>query len=97
MENKWTARYIRCFQNEAETKGQTHRGEDKTQHSIQRANICLTGVPERQQKDNGMQAICEEIMAEIFPELMETSIWWKHQSDGNINLQNQESLKSHSG
>lgn len=41
---------------------------------MKRSNIYLTGVPEGKQKENGGEVIFEELVAEIFPELMKTSI-----------------------
>lgn len=41
---------------------------------MKRSNIRLTGVPKGEQKENGEEVILEEIMAEIFPELMKTLI-----------------------
>lgn len=53
---------------------------------MKRSNIRLTEVPEGEQKENRAKVIFEEIMAEIFPELMKTSI---HRI--------KNSLQSHSG
>lgn len=49
------------------------RGEE-IQYAMKRSNIGLTEVPEGEQKENRAKVIFEEIMAEIFPELMKTSI-----------------------
>lgn len=53
---------------------------------MKRSNIRLTEVPEGEQKENGAEVIFEEIMAEIFPEMMKTS---------THRIKN--SLQSHSG
>lgn len=41
---------------------------------MKRSNRHLTGVPEGEQKKNGVEAIAEEIIADIFPKLMKRSI-----------------------
>lgn len=53
---------------------------------MKRSNRHLTGVPEREQKKNGVEAIVGEIIVEIFPELTKTSI-----------QRIKNSLQSHSG
>ena len=41
---------------------------------IQQANLHIIGIPEGEEKENGIENIFEEIMAEKFPNLKETDI-----------------------
>ena len=40
--------------------------------NIKRANLCIIGTPEGEEKEKGIENICEEIMAENFPNLKDT-------------------------
>ena len=39
---------------------------------IKWANLCIIGIPEREEKEKGIKNVFEEIMAENFPNLKET-------------------------
>ena len=42
--------------------------------NIKRANLCIIGIPEEEEKEQGIENIFEEIMAENFPNLKDTDI-----------------------
>ena len=42
--------------------------------SIMWANLCTIGIPEGEEKENGVENIFEEIISENFPNLKETDI-----------------------
>ena len=42
--------------------------------NIQKANLCLIGIPEGEEKEKGIENIFQETMDENFPNLKETDI-----------------------
>ena len=53
-------------------KKRMKRNEESLQnswHTIKRNNVCITGIPEREEREKGAESLFEEIMAENFPSL----------------------------
>ena len=42
--------------------------------NIKQASLCITGIPEREEKENGMENIFEKIMSGNCPNLKESDI-----------------------
>ena len=42
--------------------------------NIKQANLCITGIPEGEEKEKGTENIFDEIISENFPNLKETTI-----------------------
>ena len=42
--------------------------------NIKKANLCIIGIPEGEEKENGIENIFEEIMAKNFPNLKESRL-----------------------
>ena len=42
--------------------------------NLKQDNLCIIGNPEGEEKEKGIENLCEEIMAKIFPNLKETDI-----------------------
>ena len=46
----------------------------RSMDDIKWANLCITAIPEGEEKEKGIENIFEEIMSENFPNLKETDI-----------------------
>ena len=60
-----------------QTKYQMKKHESNIRNpwdNTKQGNLCIRGIPEEEEKENGIENIFEEILGENFPNLRETDI-----------------------
>jgi len=71
----WKIELMEITQSGHQTENQMKKHESNIRDiwdNIKQANLCIIGIPEREEKEKGIENIFEEIMSENFPNLKKT-------------------------
>ena len=80
------------MQNEKEKEKRFRKNEEglrEMQDNMKRNNICIIGIPEGEEEEQGIENLFEKVTMENFPNLMKKS----HTNPGNTESPNQEEPK----